>query len=431
MPYTIDQLSDFRQKMLQKYPNISKTQLQSLDSFIEQKQAVGLVEGGYLEPETAIGKYGTGVGVELQKRGYEKPTEATAEEKKTKQKYADLSSSLDTLEKNYREAELKGPAASKLGILSSITGGAFFPEVRDYEALRKGLIGPVARAISGEVGVLTDRDIKRAEDLLPKLNDTQAVAASKMKNLRSLIASRTGEKVTETEIKPSGGIVDFLLGGTKKYVTETVPEYYAKGMPKDYGEQLKAQLGLIPQAAKSGTELATLATLLPSIFKTGGKVVGGAKKLITKGPVGTLGEIRSEKAAEAALKGIKIEGEGIANAVMKAADDAPTTARKAARKYALEAIEKYSGKTFTPQQALADKVASWRAGYTASGPSKTAAAWIERAVGGEIKEQLAKKAPEIANIDKLFSLLYKGQEKSKKLLWTGLKTAGLARLLGL
>lgn len=66
-------------------------------------------------------------------------------------------------------------------------------QAKAYESLRKANIAPLARAISGEVGVLTDRDIARAEGLLPKLSDTQYEAQLKMNQLRKLITARQAQ----------------------------------------------------------------------------------------------------------------------------------------------------------------------------------------------------------------------------------------------
>lgn len=75
--------------------------------------------------------------------------------------------------------------------------GAKLPGVasneKAYEAIRRASIAPLARAISGEVGVLTDRDIARVEALLPRLNDTPAEAQMKLANLRFAIQERRAD----------------------------------------------------------------------------------------------------------------------------------------------------------------------------------------------------------------------------------------------
>lgn len=132
----------------------------------------------------------------------------TPDQAKEQQKLSGVGISTDILEKNLQEAEVKGPVFGRLsqgivgdfGNVNAMTGGALFPEAMDYEALRKSMIGPLARAISGEVGVLTDRDIARAEGLLPKLSDAQKVRENKLKNLREIIAKKSAN--TGSSVKP-------------------------------------------------------------------------------------------------------------------------------------------------------------------------------------------------------------------------------------
>ena len=128
--------------------------------------------------------------------------ELTAEEKKKKGQVEDLERALNLLEKNLKQAELRGPAAGRLSFLSTMSGGALFPEVTDYEALRKGLIGPVARVIAAEVGVLTQQDINRAEDMLPKLSDTIKTSERKLANIRTLLQGKKGETPSNIEDLP-------------------------------------------------------------------------------------------------------------------------------------------------------------------------------------------------------------------------------------
>lgn len=84
-----------------------------------------------------------------------------------------------------------GPVTGNvLGFLGKTTGGALATNEAEYEAYRQAAIGPLARAISGEVGVLNEGDIRRAEQLLPKLTDARELVNRKLKNLRSAINER-------------------------------------------------------------------------------------------------------------------------------------------------------------------------------------------------------------------------------------------------
>jgi len=56
-----------------------------------------------------------------------------------------------------------------------------------YSTARKGFVSRISRAL-GEVGVLTDKDIERAVNLIPDLTDTPESAQEKLSRLRSLIS---------------------------------------------------------------------------------------------------------------------------------------------------------------------------------------------------------------------------------------------------
>ena len=104
---------------------------------------------------------------------------------------ASLSNSVDLLLDNFEQAGggqgAAGIASSLLGRTPGIRSAGLAPEAQVFEDKRKALIAPLARKISGEVGVLTDRDISRAEGLLPRLTDPPQVAQQKIDELKFLI----------------------------------------------------------------------------------------------------------------------------------------------------------------------------------------------------------------------------------------------------
>ena len=173
----------------------------------------------------------------------------------------------------------------------------------------------------------------------------------------------------------------------------------------------------------TGGELATIGT-----SAAGEAALSGLYKLI-KG--GGLGGIRNARALQAGNEGVTIEGEKVAQAALDAAENAPTTYRPAAQRIAMQAIDKYAGKQLNPLQSILEKSQSWDAGYTANKAGKGASAYMERAIGNALKQELAGKAPGVSGIDKIFSTYFKGKQLGKNALWTGLKAAGLGRLLGL
>lgn len=120
----------------------------------------------------------------------------TAKQRDAQSKAQGLKGSIDLLARNFETA---GSGQGGGGILASILGRT--PGVRSlglnedaqvFEDQRKAMIAPLARAISGEVGVLTNQDISRAEGLLPRLSDPTDVAQVKLQDLYSLLGSSGG-----------------------------------------------------------------------------------------------------------------------------------------------------------------------------------------------------------------------------------------------
>lgn len=117
------------------------------------------------------------------------PKKMTTTQEKVAGKVADAESIANQIESTLAQAGGgQGWAGFATQIGAKLPGVA--PTAKAYEAIRKASIGPLARAISGEVGVLTDRDIARAEALLPKLSDTPEEARLKLQNLRAAIEAR-------------------------------------------------------------------------------------------------------------------------------------------------------------------------------------------------------------------------------------------------
>lgn len=153
--------------------------------------AVSAVQSGRLKitdiPDT------TRVGVSIGLNALKTPELPSADQEKQAEKLQSVRESASVLQKNLAETEAQGPILGRgAEFLNFLSGGAAAPQVADYEALRKSLIGPLARAISGEVGVLTDKDIARAEGLLPKITDADQLRKNKIKNLMDLLNAHSG-----------------------------------------------------------------------------------------------------------------------------------------------------------------------------------------------------------------------------------------------
>lgn len=95
------------------------------------------------------------------------------------------------------EALLEQTGGQDNGLLANIFGGiqnaagnaGLDDNARTYNDIAGSLVTPLARAISGETGQLSDQDIKRAQGMLPKLTDSAAVRKAKLENIYASIQS--------------------------------------------------------------------------------------------------------------------------------------------------------------------------------------------------------------------------------------------------
>jgi hypothetical protein len=118
-----------------------------------------------------------------------KAAKPSAAQIKGEQQNLQVQSSLQQLAGLYEQA---GGGSGRIGgAISGLAGTVGANEAAfNYNQYRDSMLAPLARAISGEVGVLTDRDIKRADGLLPKLTDNPREAARKLQLLQNQIQSR-------------------------------------------------------------------------------------------------------------------------------------------------------------------------------------------------------------------------------------------------
>lgn len=115
-------------------------------------------------------------------------SQGSANQQKAFGKIADAESIVKQISSTYSKLGGTGRISGQVKRLGSVLG--FNPQATAYEALRKASIGPLARAISAEVGVLTDADVSRAEALLPKITDTPEEAKLKLQQLIYAINAR-------------------------------------------------------------------------------------------------------------------------------------------------------------------------------------------------------------------------------------------------
>jgi len=82
------------------------------------------------------------------------------------------------------------------------------PNMARFEALKKGIVSLLARA-KGEVGVLTEQDIQRVIDTLPRLNDRQDVAYGKLQDMLETF-NEFEQRITGMGVSSEGGNSIFL-----------------------------------------------------------------------------------------------------------------------------------------------------------------------------------------------------------------------------
>lgn len=382
-----------------------------------------------------------------------KPIEKPAEERKAELKMKTLSSSLDVLEKNLKQVEIRGPTAGRLAFISKLTGGAIYPEVGDYEALRKGLIGPVARAISGEVGVLTDKDIARAEQLLPKVSDTPGLAKRKLDNLRELIAKRTtgkevaipgieeGEVIAPTPTEAPTRIPQFLqtmagiapvAGAMAGRAALPIPGVGA-GMGAVGGMRVAGALrgeqptlmqkltGGVPIPATRGELGAGGVTgLLDLLFR-------GAGGLMRRGgPKGIVSRARETAAVKAQKKVGGVSATKIAKAGEKFLKAHPEAKSKAMTRL-IEGLKKE--KTLSVPEVV-ERTKVWNQAYTSLGKvGKSMKAGVYDKLARAAKAEITRVAPEVAKRTGQLRFLYQAPRAAGKAAWTGIKAGALMRLL--
>lgn len=415
-----------------------------LDDVIQQQQADYLIRQGVSASEITTDPIKLRSQVQEVTAGKYKP-KLTTEEEKRKVKFEDLVSSFNLLEKNLLEAEQRGPITGRLGLLAAgITGGKQFPEIADFEALRKGLIGPVARAISGEVGVLTDRDIARAEGLLPKITDDPGLARRKIENVRSLIAEKLGK--TEEKKGEKGEIVapEAAQVGAEPSWAKALPFLgyaagAATGLPA-LGAAGGVMAGMKTQRFLRGeqpTGIEKLFAGVPIVPATGGEAMAGGGAALMDllfriprfikagGPKGLAGRAREKAATE--VKGT-IDATKIAKAGENFLKKHPEADTSVTRKI-ISSLKKE--KVLTVPDAL-ERTQVWNQAYTSLGRvGKSIKAGVYDQLAKATKSEIAEIAPEVAKQTARLRFLYQAPKTASKVAWQALKISALGKMLGL
>jgi hypothetical protein len=102
----------------------------------------------------------------------------------------DFVSTFDVVDNPYRY-RIAGGVSNALNTLT--------PEEANFNAKRTLLFNAIARKLAGEKGVLSDQDIKRIDDALPRLSDNKKQKMAKMDATYSLLDIRRGYKTPQAQ----------------------------------------------------------------------------------------------------------------------------------------------------------------------------------------------------------------------------------------
>lgn len=90
---------------------------------------------------------------------------------------------------NLAKTPIGGKISAPFKQLGASTGLA--PDIEIYNDTKKGLATMLSKAL-GESGRLTDQDIERAVNMLPKISDSEEMAVQRLTNLRAFLYNRMG-----------------------------------------------------------------------------------------------------------------------------------------------------------------------------------------------------------------------------------------------
>lgn len=152
----------------------------------------------------------------------------TAAEQKNQSAYKGSLGLLDVLEQNFSNAkggEYTGAGALIAGTKKNIAGKLNIDKAAGIYNREKSGFTANLKTITGDTGVMTQKDYERIESLLPKFTDDPEMAAQFFKDMRQVIANKFGGEVSQSkyqmpEIK--GGLLAAVAPQTAKMVKTTM-----------------------------------------------------------------------------------------------------------------------------------------------------------------------------------------------------------------
>ncbi len=387
---------------------------------------------GNLKTRDAIaGSWKTAKGYEL----FGKP-EVSAQDQKIKNSYSAAQNYITNLEKQYADAQGgqlgTGIEAGIKGAVKTVKGEiGYDPNARVYNLSRKGFTASL-RDVTGDVGVLTQQDFERIAGLLPKLGYNPQEAIKQFNMVRSQIAAKYGQKVSDkTEFseklqpfvkEPNLGreLTNLLIPKTKEAITQKIPEYTTSGRSEpQQGESFLNYLG------RTGKEEVSMAAPVAGeiinnllALSAGKSIAGGVKGLVSGGgPKAVIGKARDVAAQQASQN--LASGSKIAEAGEKYLASDPL-----AKTYAEKVGGAIKDQVLTPVDLL-DKLGVWNKAYSAAGRvGSSSKAGYYNALARAGKEEMQRIAPEVSKLTGKLNFLYKAPKAVKGTLFTLATTAG-------
>lgn len=440
MALTLQKLNQIEAMLPSKFPNMSAQEKQAVSQIIMQKKAELLSQSNIAPENIPTDPLQRQVFEQQIQGGTYKPKQ-TSEQVKKSDSYNASTNLIDQLEKEYTESGGGtfgiGPGARIKGSAESLKGKVGLNDPANVYNRSKAGFAATLKGLTGDVGVLTDKDYARLAGLLPDLGSTKGESEKLFNNLRSQMAGKFGGEKTKTTFKPIRENQRGAIASLADVIFPSAVDYAEKGLQGQLAVQQKP-MSLTDILSSGAGPLGMLATR-PDVFKqTIGPAVEGAigiqgaqalsplkgglsKVLNIKG---ALGQARKEAAAGTS---VKISTNPIVEAGKKYISTDPEA--KSFINTILKPLEKT--KELTPVDLL-DRIKVWNQAYTAAGRvGHSAKAGFYDALAKAAKTEIKEKAPEVAKYTKLLDLTYKGPKFAQKTMTTALKLTGLGRLLGL
>lgn len=438
-----------------------------LDTIVQQQQADYLVRQGMPAKELQT----TPIGIRAQTQEvtqagkYEPVAKDTAGQAKRK---LILNQAAPVLKRVIGSAMAAPPGKtgwfkSQIGKLPGVAGGEAEYLRRDVE----GFARLIASAFASEVGVATDKDVKRWMSIMPQPGDTHE---ERVRQSQKLIDQITSESES-LGVEPPKEIIEAakLLPGVSGEIPEGKPPTKTLEAQLGEGAWLPAGLGMAgkvagplgaglmggvgqylkQQASKDQLEKG-LATMTPlgqllfpearatrpeaeSVLKTGGAMAATAfalDKILPflkgGGPKARIGQARTAAAQEAQKTAGGASTSGIVKKLDRFFVDHPE-AKAGKIKTMYEWLKK------TPRisvDSLLRRTQTWNDAYKSGGGLKAGLGNKAYDIAArEGKVELARVAPQVAKETAKLKFLYQAPKKAGKALWTGLKASALWKLL--